>query len=919
MARFDTLAERLPSVWRPDEDDVGQRLALLPAAVSAVIGPTGPLGATLTARGTGVLVSLPREQVIRAVRLASDAVAGTGYVLELRTLRAGQVPITPTVVAPVAGRVARPTAPYRATQFTVQLVRRRTTSVLLQAVADALDELSDESTVVLQAHWLATADHATTDPWQLRTQVLAGKPPLRAPDDLAAIQAFPYVNDLARLAGLLGIVPWEEPPTARETAEDLRLRVRRTVALYRLGLGTLGALARMTELSLPRLPGGADRRFTVIEHAPRTRQAQAATAGPPEGIVGALMRFAVTSDALEPTTPTLFVQGIAEVAGETDATQSPLLERLGEPDGALSLGLAFTETVAPGQTLRVRPTVTSWLGGPAGLLSATAAPDGDPTAAGPWASATGGDPPQRVSALCTTADLALWAGDPDGALVRLDAAGWATVADGLPPVRALATDGLALLVGTDAGLLVGELHPDAGGLLALDTTPRSAGPVNAVVVPRPGTWLLATGAGLFEAGPGQPPTAVGPVAADGAEPDVRCVLVDESGARWIGLARGLVVEQPGLGHTYAYRGGEPGDVVPEFRRLEPGAAGRPVLPDPAEVFLPTVLALARDSETALWLGTERGLARYRAARAQPAGFDYTTQLEAFPEATDGPVRALSRDPLGRLWIGCDRGLLSFDGRELVQHRPGGEQVSLGRPDDLGDQPRGPWRFNPASGAWERFSVAAGRRFLPAGTAPATAQDAAVDAVAWTAGAEAELLEGWDPATGGHGGATPVPPEQLQVRFKPSATAIVVGGIPAAPALPPGPSVWRYLRREPDAPAPPAREPPAWTSEGRLLTGGGAVPGTAPAEARFDVTVPGPEREWDRSVFGFLPSARVWLQWSGRDPLSVRVRLARTGPDEVIDPLVLDRVWDGLQRVRPAGVRVQLAVEETVVRGGAGDG
>jgi hypothetical protein len=35
----------------------------------------------------------------------------------------------------------------------------------------------------------------------------------------------------------------------------------------------------------------------------------------------------------------------------------------------------------------------------------------------------------------------------------------------------------------------------------------------------------------------------------------------------------------------------------------------------------------------------------------------------------------------------------------------------------------------------------------------------------------------------------------------------------------------------------------------------------------------------------------------------------------MDPAVLDRVWQGIQQVRPAGVQAVLAVEEEIVRGG----
>ena len=56
-----------------------------------------------------------------------------------------------------------------------------------------------------------------------------------------------------------------------------------------------------------------------------------------------------------------------------------------------------------------------------------------------------------------------------------------------------------------------------------------------------------------------------------------------------------------------------------------------------------------------------------------------------------------------------------------------------------------------------------------------------------------------------------------------------------------------------------------------------------------------------------------MRWSPRELLSVLVRLRRISPDEVIDPLVLDRVFDEVSRVRPAAVRLGLAVDDQVVR------
>jgi hypothetical protein len=46
---------------------------------------------------------------------------------------------------------------------------------------------------------------------------------------------------------------------------------------------------------------------------------------------------------------------------------------------------------------------------------------------------------------------------------------------------------------------------------------------------------------------------------------------------------------------------------------------------------------------------------------------------------------------------------------------------------------------------------------------------------------------------------------------------------------------------------------------------------------------------------------------------VLVRLKKVAANESLDPSIIDRVWQGIQQVRPAGVRVRLAVEEEIIR------
>ena len=78
--------------------------------------------------------------------------------------------------------------------------------------------------------------------------------------------------------------------------------------------------------------------------------------------------------------------------------------------------------------------------------------------------------------------------------------------------------------------------------------------------------------------------------------------------------------------------------------------------------------------------------------------------------------------------------------------------------------------------------------------------------------------------------------------------------------------------------------------------------------------PPPVSDFDESVFAFNPSARLWLEWEARRPATVLVRLKKRSADEHLDPAIVDRVWKGIEQVRPAGVRAMLAFEEDMVGG-----
>jgi hypothetical protein len=273
------------------------------------------------------------------------------------------------------------------------------------------------------------------------------------------------------------------------------------------------------------------------------------------------------------------------------------------------------------------------------------------------------------------------------------------------------------------------------------------------------------------------------------------------------------------------------------------------------------------------------------------------------------VHDIREDERGTVWFCTDRGLFRFDGRDWSHY--GGPRtgwVPLGRADScyegLEPQPRGAWRFSRSAGVWERF---AGRRAQPAKLKLRTSKEAAVRCVAWTDHVAGEL------------DGKPVDAEKFVVRLKPDEGRIVTGGLPALPRLPVGKSVWRYLALEPTPLTEPA-ERPAWTCEGRLIPAGpkGHDAPDPPEPGRFAAT-DAPDglaaaSRFDEALFAFPLAAKVSFEWSPSELLSVLVRLKRRSSDDPADPIVLDRVWQAIEQVRPAGVRARLAVEETIVRG-----
>jgi hypothetical protein len=606
------------------------------------------------------------------------------------------------------------------------------------------------------------------------------------------------------------------------------------------------------------------------------------------------------------------VRGVTPEAGKVDATQRPVIERVDLLSNT-GVGLAYDGELAPGQALALWPAYQSWLGTAAGVRVASstagATSAANPTAPGPWVAVNAG-PTGEVVALVQAADRFLWAAANEGgqgSLWRTDGKTWEAVLNGLPEVRCLATRGAELLIGLATGVTALSLFtPGASPLPVVATL---AGPeVRALAVDASGGWWAATNRGAAKLAADLTLSAVGPGAVAATSTELYCVFVDGDGSVFFGGELGVFQYQAAQNRWFYYAGAAVDEASPDWLAFDPQASE---LPRAETIFIPAVRALRRGRDGALWLGTERGVARYLAREHRRT---FTTLLEAYPAVTQAPVRSIGEDERGQLWFATDTGVLVFDGADwwqvqsdqLVRLR---SELSVRSPLELGLTELSFWRFVRAGSRWQSLTPIGKATFVDANPVAVAAAEPAARSVGWTDSVRPELgsFDG-DTFT-----ATNDVPAALRLRIKPNALSIVDGGIAALPRLEPGSSDWRYLSLEPNN-VPQPRSFPAWTCEGRLLPE--PQQGPAPLEGRY---LASSAKELAEQVFAFNPAAELWMRWAPREPLSVLVRLRRTAPGEVVDPLVLDRVFDEVTRVRPLGVRLGLAVDDQIVRVGHGAG
>ncbi|MCG8673361.1 MAG: hypothetical protein MI867_28485 [Pseudomonadales bacterium] len=789
---------------------------------------------------------------------------------------------------------------------------------LLKELGTNMDEVSRDLTNVMQSHWYKVADKASYDPHYLRGRELQGMGPINIHDaaDKKDIAEYPYLLDLARLGSLVSVPPWREPLALRENVEQYRTRLLRIIQIYRNGLGTLGAIRAMTTAELPENADLAlnaqQRSFVIEENTPYIGQAKdivsvGASLGDPsleEEILGPLMRWHLSNNGMVAVAPVIFITGIAATE-KHDATVTPAVERF-DPTSALDddqslsgIGIAYNGTLAANETLKLAPAHGAILAGAAGIQRSA----NSDTQIGIQAyQAIPGAPAGTVTASLQTTDKVVWfAIDNAGAieLWRYDGNAWQQVltSETLTSIHCLRQRQQELLIGCEAGLFAVELFPTAD-FSVTDIAAYSGNPVYAIELSE--THLnhcyIGSANGMHRL---DPSNTISETVLEGAA--IRAIC-ENSTSIFFGGDLGVFqyrFRTQELTYLHAQYESEQESDWLSFEASE--------VPVDPEFGLPSVQSLCLGDDDILWIGTSQGFARYRARKE--ADLVYRTVLEAFSDLVDGAVNSIQQDDHGIIWIATDNGLLRFDGRDLaVFDFADNVWQQLGEADSLYSadqkQSRSVWRFNRSLSQWETFDYIAKQWVAYSGTASLSSDSIQQCLLIDTVHAALGTLNGHEFTF-----SSDVPESQLLMRCKPDHLRIVGGGIPCVPRMPQGTSNWRYLSLEPESLVD-STDLPWWSMEGRLVP---PPVHDAPYPGRFqdlDLT----PFQLDQMVFAYNPAAKVKFQWENNKPLRVLVRLLKRNSDDVIDPAIVDRVWHGVNKVKPAGVNIRLAVDETIVRG-----
>ncbi len=784
----------------------------------------------------------------------------------------------------------------------------------LDALGFSMDQAQELMTQVMQSHWYAYADKASFDEHALRDRERRGLPPynVRDPEDQLEISLYPYIEDLAGHGKLVSIHPWQEPPNQKDLVENYRRRIYKIMQIYRNGLGTLTALRTMVEAELPwtlenPLPERI-RSFAIEEGVSiDTTTVPVMMNGVPADKVGALMRWHLSRGDALATKPTLLIHGVTPVPGEVEATETPMIERYAPAsDSLIGIGVAYNDTLAAGQSLRLQPARRSWLSTVDGLHQSPLTIDDnaalDPSANGPWDTTTG-SPTIAFDCLTRTVCGSLWMAGAQQ-LWRYDGNTFTRILDTetFADIHCLFEINKRLYIGCEDGLFSTALYPDDDTYSLLSIAPLAGIAVYQIYRFKNDYWLAT------DEGPRQIQIDVDHnVALEPLlfEAPTFCLLFQEQ-ERYFGCELGLLRLDVAAGLWHAYRGETEEEPQLQWLLTDPSA-----LPPAEDLGLPPIRTMALSPDQALWLGADEGLARYYARHEQD--LLYRALLEGFTDLVPGVVNQLSTDDRGMLWITTDQGLFRYDGRDLAQYQSGaGHWLQMGRADSvylnqLAYEPRGQWRYNRLDEQWEIFDFSAGRWSNAALPVRSGGEDP-VNQILISDSLMAHLGT-WDGSK--FTAQSAVAPELILMRCKPDQQTIVDGGPPFIPTLPSGQSTWRYLQLEPEVvTAPGPDDLPWWSREGRLFP---------PPEmkdvhpGRYRIDQQSVDGRFDQSIFAYLPSVMVTMVYSNPLAMAVLVRLFKRTPEDAIDPAIVDRVYRGINQVRPAGVPVTLAVEGKLIK------
>ena len=233
-------------------------------------------------------------------------------------------------------------------------------SLMLRAVAEELEELNREASDALQAHWFGYADSALYSPFFIRSRQLAGLPFPAYGDPV--LDEFPYVHDLARLASLLALPPWREPPALAGDRRGVPQEDRTDRRAVPQRPGNPGRVAAHDRSPTAGGPGGSAGGTGPAFLARRVRATGEALAADHDS--GRAARHGRPPNALDPgeRRPR---RGRADPihpgCGTRRRQRSPPPQTPSSSSTTVRrtapAGIAYQDTLAPGDTLRLRPGV----------------------------------------------------------------------------------------------------------------------------------------------------------------------------------------------------------------------------------------------------------------------------------------------------------------------------------------------------------------------------------------------------------------------------------------------------------------------------------------------------------------------------------------------------------------------------------